>query len=299
MVNVIKYFILSGCFLWSFTGFSQQWTEKSVSTFSIITNKGGQTIGYTKTSGIKILTADGFAFKDLNKNGKLDKYEDWRLPVDERARDLASKMTIEEIAGLMLYSGHQSIPARSRGFGGGTYNGKPLAESGLKSWDLSDQQKQFLMRDNLRHVLVTSVESAEVAAQWNNNVQALTESLGLGVPSNNSSDPRHQAISNTEYNAGGGGKISMWPDALGLAATFDPELVKQFGEIAAKEYRALGISTALSPQIDLGTEPRWNRINGTFGEDPQLSADMAKAYIDGFQTSSGPSEIRKIGRAHV
>jgi beta-glucosidase len=84
----------------------------------------------------------------------------------------------------------------------------------------------------------------------------------------------------------------MWPEALGLAATFDPALVQQFGLVAAKEYRALGIATALSPQVDLGTEPRWSRLNGTFGEDPQLSADLARAYIDGFQTSTGKAEIK-------
>ena len=83
----------------------------------------------------------------------------------------------------------------------------------------------------------------------------------------------------------------MWPSPLGLAATFDPELVEKFGRIASAEYRALGIATALSPQIDLATEPRWNRFYGTFGEDPDLDTDMARAYIDGFQTSVGAAEI--------
>ncbi|MGL6266331.1 MAG: glycoside hydrolase family 3 N-terminal domain-containing protein, partial [Chitinophagaceae bacterium] len=100
------------------------------------------------------------------------------------------------------------------------------------------------------------------------------------------------AVASTEYNYGAGGSISMWPEELGLAATFDPSLVQKFGEIASKEYRALGIATALSPQIDLGTEPRWNRLVGTFGEDPQLAADMARAYVDGFQTSAGSAEIK-------
>ncbi len=257
----------------------------------IINNPGGRSIGYSTTSGVKIHTVDGKAFKDLNKNGKLDKYEDWRLPVDLRAKDLASQMSVEQIAGLMLYSGHQSVPARPRGFGAGTYGGKPFPESGAKVSDLSDQQIKFLTNDNLRHVLVTTVESPEIAAKWNNNVQALTEGIGLGIPANNSTDPRHSATANAEYNLGSGGKISMWPEALGMAATFDPEIVRKFGSIASKEYRALGISTALSPQIDLGTEPRWNRINGTFGEDPRLSADMARAYVDGFQTSAGKDEI--------
>ena len=257
----------------------------------IVSNSGGKTLGYSTASGVKILTVDGLAFKDLNRNGKIDQYEDWRLPVDQRAKDLASKMNIEQIAGLMLYSGHQSIPSRPRGFGAGTYNGKPFPESGAKSSDLSDQQVKFLTKDNLRHVLVTTMESPEIAALWNNNVQALVEGSGLGIPSNNSSDPRHNATSNAEYNLGAGGKISLWPEALGMAATFDPEQVKKFGSIASKEYRALGITTALSPQIDLGTEPRWVRINGTFGEDPQLSADLARAYVDGFQTSVGKDEI--------
>ncbi len=276
----------------AFISFGQRWTEKKNENYAIITNPKGQTIGYAAASGIKIMTVDGLAFKDLNKNGALDKYEDWRRAAEERAKDLASKMTVEQMAGLMLYSGHQSIPARARGFGSGTYNGKPLAESGAQPSDISDQQRDFLTNDNLRHVLITTVESPEIAARWNNNAQALAEGLGLGIPVNISSDPRHNAIANAEYNLGSGGKISMWPEALGLAATFDPERVQKFGSIAAKEYRALGIATALSPQIDLGTEPRWNRINGTFGEDPILSADMARAYIDGFQTSSGAAEIK-------
>jgi len=258
----------------------------------LVKNTNGPTLGYSINSGVKILTVDGFSFKDLNKNGKLDKYEDWRLPVDERAKDLASKMSVEQIAGLMLYSVHQAIPALAGPFGRGTYNGKLFKDGGVDPSWVTDQQKDFLIKDNLRHVLVTTVQSPEVAAKWSNNVQALVEGVGLGIPANNSSDPRHSAFSGVEYTAGAGGKISQWPDQLGLAATFDPKVVQQFGSIAAKEYRALGITTALSPQIDLGSEPRWVRINGTFGEDPQLAADMARAYVDGFQTSEGAAEIR-------
>ncbi|NQU81193.1 MAG: glycoside hydrolase family 3 C-terminal domain-containing protein [Bacteroidetes bacterium] len=279
--------IILVCFLTS----CKKWTETEKETFSIVTNKGGQTLGYSPASGVKLIIDKGFAFKDLNKNGELDKYEDWRLTVDERAKDLASNMSVEQISGLMLYSAHQAIPASGGWFGGGTYGGKKLAESEANSWDLSDQQIDFLTNDNLRHVLITSVESPEVAARWNNNAQALVEGIGMGIPANNSSDPRHRSIANTEYNAGAGGDISMWHGSLGLAATFDPGIMKKFGEIASIEYRALGIATALSPQIDLATDPRWGRVNGTFGEDPQLATDMARAYVDGFQTSPGSSEI--------
>ena len=269
----------------------QNWTEKTNGTISIVTNKSGKTLGYSTTSGVKIITVGSFAFKDLNRNGKLDKYEDWRLPADVRAKDLASQMSVEQIAGLMLYSRHQPIPSPPAGFFAGTYNGKKFTESGAKASDLTDQQKEFLTKDNLRHVLVTSLQSPQVAAEWNNNVQALVEAIGLGIPANNSSDPRHGTVANAEFNAGAGGAISMWPGSLGLAATFDPGIVKKFGQIAATEYRALGITTALSPQVDISTDPRWNRVSGTFGENPKLSADMARAYVDGFQTSTGNKEI--------
>lgn len=265
---------------------------QEVNNFKIVSNPDGATLGYSPASGVKILSVGKLKFKDLNKNGKLDKYEDWRLPAAERAKDLAKKMSIAQISGLMLYSQHQAIPSADAGFGAGTYNGLPYSKSNAKPYVLNDTQKKFLKEDNLRHILITKVESPEIAATWNNNMQAFVEGIGLGVPGNTSTDPRHTATANSEFNAGAGGTISMWPDGLGMAATFDPSIVKQFGHIAAQEYRALGIATALSPQIDLGTEPRWYRIAMTFGENPYMTADMARAYIDGFQTSSGKDEIK-------
>jgi beta-glucosidase len=109
--------------------------------FQTVNNPNGPTLGYAPASGVTILKVGNLSFKDLNRNGQLDTYEDWRLPVDERAKDLAGKMTIDQIAGLMLYSGHQAIPAAPRGFGAATYNGKPFPESGAQPWELSDQQK--------------------------------------------------------------------------------------------------------------------------------------------------------------
>ena len=222
---------------------SVKWQEESKDGYNLVTQNGGSTLGYSPESGVKLITKGGFAFKDLNRNGKLDVYEDWRKDPLVRAKDLASQLTIDEIAGMMLYSGHQAI------------NGPAI----------TDAQRKFLEEDNLRAVLMTRVSSPADAARWNNNVQAFVEGLGHGVPANNSSDPRHGAQATAEFDAGNGGEISQWPSSLGMAATFDPQLVEEFGRIASKEYRALGIATALSPQIDLATEPRWSRFNGTFG----------------------------------
>ena len=241
----------------------QKWSEQQVDSFMLVTQKEGPTLSYSPQSGVKLLTEDGYAFKDLNRNDSLDAYEDWRLTPQERAADLASKLSREEIAGLMLYSSHQAVP----------------------SAELTEDQKKFLSKDHLRAVLITSVESPRTAAQWNNRMQAFIEGLDHGIPANTSSDPRHEAKATTEYNAGAGGHISQWPTSLGLAATFDPQLMYRFGEIASEEYRALGIATALSPQVDIATDPRWTRFSGTFGEDPLLATEMARAYCDAFQTT--------------
>jgi len=281
--NNILSLVIAGILL---VGCGSKFEEENRGDFILVKNIGGENLGYHADSGIKIITANRFAFKDLNRNGKLDRYEDWRLSPEERAADLASKMSVEQMAGLMLYSGHQSIPGTRGWRGPALYGGKPFAESGADPSDLSDGQKKFLDEDHLRHVLITTVESPGIAAQWNNKAQAMVEGLGMGIPINTSSDPRHGLSSFAEFNVTGA-DISIWPETLGLAATFDPEVMKLFGEIASKEYRALGISTALSPQIDLGTEPRWFRFSGTMGEDPDLSTDMARAYVDGFQTTTG------------
>lgn len=276
-------FIAASCALLASCG--PKWHTEDHGSYVLVIQKGGPTLGYSPESGVQLIQDKGYAFKDLNRNGELDAYEDWRLPSAERAKDLAAQLSTEEIAGLMLYSGHQSIPGSSYGRGGATYNGTTLAQSGLTSADMTDQQKKFLSEDNVRAVLVTTVESPEVAAKWNNNVQAFVEGLGHGIPANNSSDPRHEVSATAEYNLGAGGDISKWPSSLGIAATFDPQVMKQFGNIASKEYRALGIATALSPQVDLATDPRWSRFSGTFGDDADLATDMARAYCDGFQTS--------------
>jgi beta-glucosidase len=276
------------------------WSESPlVGDIRVIEVPGAPVLGYSTRSGVQLLEVEGLPFKDLNRNGQLDPYEDWRRPVAERASDLASRLSPEEIAGLMLYSRHQAIPADTAGYRAGTYSGKPFHEADTVPYALTDQQRAFLVEDHLRHVLITSVENPEVAVRWNNAMQALVEGMGHGIPANNSSDPRNGARSDAEYNAGSGGAISLWPEEIGLAATFDPEITFRFGAIASQEYRALGIATALSPQVDLATDPRWNRFYGTFGGDPRLATDMARAYVDGFQGSGtaldwGPQSVNAM-----
>ena len=270
----------------------QKWKRIEADGYVRIDNGDGQTLGLAADSAVPILSVDGYAFKDFLRTGVLVPYEDWRLSSEERAKDLAGRLSIEDIAGLMLYSAHQLIPARgplSAAFGG-SYGGKSYEESGAAPWDLTDQQKEFIVKDKVRHVLIMKLESTEAAVRWNNKLQALAEGVGFGIPANNSSDPRHGAGSTAEYMGVTGEPISKWANGIGLSAAFDPEAVREFGEIGSAEYRALGITTALSPQIDLATEPRWMRFADTFGEHTQMTIDMTKAYCDGFQTTQGSKD---------
>lgn len=256
--------------------------------YQLVHQQDGPDLGYSPNSGVKIIDTDGKAFKSFDGNDQLLPYEDWRLPAEERARDLASRLSIDEIAGLMLYSPQVKLPMPND-----TYNGVAFAESGKNADDLSDGHIRCLLDDNVRHLLVSTFPTPEIAAKWNNKVQALIEGHTHGIPANNSSDPRHSAFADAEFSPGNGGNISLWSNMLGLAATFDPETVKEFAQIASEEYRALGIATALSPQADLGTDPRWYRYSSTFGPEPRLVTDLTRAYCDGFQTSDEKDEVEK------
>ena len=267
------------------------WKEEQKDGFRLIRNEGGKCLGLSDGSRVKLITVDGLAFKDFLGTGELAPYEDWRLDARERAEDLAARLPIEDIAGLMLYSAHQRIPADGmNGPFSATYGGKSFEESQAEPWELTDQQKKFLTEDKVRHVLITELKDTETAVKWNNRLQALAENTGFGIPANNSSDPRHGADSGAEYKGITGEPISKWANGIGLTASFNPQEVLEFGKIASREYRALGIATALSPQIDLSTEPRWMRFADTFGEHTRLAVEMTKAYCDGFQTTEGSAD---------
>ena len=253
----------------------------------------GPVLGYCPETGVKLIEKEGLFFKDLSRDGVLYPYTDWRLTPEERAEDLVGRLSLDQMIGLMLHSSHQFVPAISNiYFGTTTYEGKEREEIGAPVYALTDKQVDKISNANLRHMLVASVRTPEDAARWNNNLQFLAEKMLFGIPISLSSDPRHGTSVSMEFDVGAGGGTSSWPEPIGLAATFSPELVEKFGYIASLEYRAMGLTTALSPQIDLSTDPRWCRFIGAFSESPKLSADMARAYVDGFQTSIGNQEIK-------
>ena len=250
--------------------------------WTLYRNENGTDLG---VSSAAVIERDGYVFKDPEGCGELRPWCDWRLKPEDRAADLAKRLSVEEIAGLMIYSAHQMVPAPPAGPFPGFYDGKPFAESGKAPWDLTDQQKKMLETDRIRHVLLTTVQSAATSARWNNQLQTLAERLPHAIPVNISSDPRHGAGKAAVEFKSEAAAVSKWPEGLGLAATFDPKVCYAYGTAVSEEYRALGIATALSPQIDLGTDPRWMRFEDTFGPDSGLVTAFGRAYCDALQTT--------------
>ena len=224
------------------------------------------------------LSINGRSYRDLNKNGRLDPYEDPGRPIDERVEDLLQQMTLEEKAGLMV---QPMINAGKKG----ELTEIPSIVSPLST-------SEMVINRHIKHFNIVYSGAPQIIATWYNNMQKMAEQTRLGIPVTISSDPRHATTAN---NPGAGifmEDFSHWPEPLGLAASRDEDLVQQFGDIARQEYLALGIRTALHPMADLATEPRWGRMSGTFGEDAGLSRRLTAAYIRGFQGETlGPESV--------
>lgn len=236
-----------------------------------------------------ILTVDGKTFKDLNRNGRLDVYEDWRRSPAERASDLVSQMTLIEKAGLMM---HGTAPALASGSEGGQGRGSGYDLERIKPLINDAKVATYITRLSL---------PPEQLATENNKLQEIAEASRLGIPLTISTDPRNhfQYVLGASAQSGG---FSKWPESLGFGALDDAKLTRRFGDIARQEYLAVGIQQALSPQIDLATEPRWPRSTGTFGEDPQISRRMAEAYVAGFQngtTGLKPGSVSAVAKHWV
>jgi beta-glucosidase len=222
----------------------------------------------------------GVPFRDLNKNGRLDVYEDPRAPIEARVVDLLGQMTLQEKAGMLFMNGAAVNDD-------GSLERKEGVAAGIGAGLIAAEQ---MTGQKMNHFNLWQIPDARVVAAWHNRLQRLAEQTRLGIPVTIASDPRHhfsQAIFSMRAT-----DFSQWCETLGFGATGDAELVRRFADIARREYLALGIRVALHPQVDLATEPRWARISGTFGEDAHLTARLAKAYIRGFQGEAlGPGSV--------
>ena len=287
-MRVKNYFILCLC-MYSLAGFAQSASTKKI-TQPILGHRSAP-----------LINEGGFQFKDLNKNGKLDKYEDWRLSNEERTKDLLSKMSVEEKVGFMLISTSRLKSERSAQINAPTDNAikpssdlneedqisnnniftrKPLAFPMMSSVGATKGIKQF----HLRHFILRANVSARLTAEWSNKLQALAESDGLGIPAIIASNPRNHITKDASIGLSVGATVfSNWPGELGLSAMRDLKLVREFADIARQEWAAVGLRKGYMYMADLSTEPRWQRIEGTFGENADWVAKMITEVVLGFQ----------------
>lgn len=214
-----------------------------------IVNKDGATLGLSPVSGVHIVEADGYAFKDLNQNGELDVYEDWRETSEARAQDLVGQMKGEEMAAILAHGGW------------GDFTTDPLTTT--------DGSATYLVAGGRGGVTRNIGRGGGEHAKWANQIQTVAETCYYGIPAMISIDP-----------AG----ISGLVETVALGSTMDAELAAKIGQETAKQYRAAGVTALLGPQVDIAS-PVMDRAGGTYGEDPQLTLDLATAYVNGLQSS--------------
>ncbi|HEV2670148.1 MAG TPA: glycoside hydrolase family 3 N-terminal domain-containing protein [Gemmatimonadales bacterium] len=217
-----------------------------------------------------VLNQNGQQFRDLNRNGVLDPYEDWRLTPQQRARDLVARMTLEEKAGTMMHG-----TVRSTG---------PAGNVGMGAAYDTAANRRLIDSAKVTNLITRLTADPATIAEQNNVLQRIAENTRLGIPLTISTDPRNH-FQNVVGATAQTNRFSQWPEPLGFAAIEggDTALTRRFGDIARQEYRAVGIQMALSPQADLATEPRWPRVTGTFGEDAAVAERLVRAYVAGFQ----------------
>jgi len=226
-------------------------------------------VAKTTTSKKSVITVDGLDFKDLSGDGALQPYEDWRLLEICRARDLAVRMSMDQKIGIM---------SESSSLGSGTEDGT-----------IPDNVVSRIVDDHVRYALIrVGSRSAQQLATYLNAVQELAEEQPLGIPVTITADPLHgfgmsTSSSNGNQSVNASSVITPWPYPLGIGAINDPRVTRQFGDVVRQEFRQMGFAWQLGPMADLATEPRWARVQNTFGVNAFAVAMHVRNTVAGFQ----------------
>lgn len=250
-----------------------------------------------------IIESVGQRFKDLNANGVLDPYEDWRRPVEERVDDLVGRMTLDEKAGMLLIATNN--PACD---GGITPEGKVLVERELMT--------RFILRSSVVDAPVDCNvklegfaarkgygQTAAQMARYTNAMQELREGTRLGIPALFKDNARNHVETNPLFGISqGAGAFTEFPKEAGLAAAAlgvaappdrrgttptalrgDMSVIRDFARVMGQEWRAIGLRAMYGYMADLTTEPRWARAHETFSEDADLVSDIMRTLVQQLQ----------------
>ncbi|MCX7522695.1 glycoside hydrolase family 3 C-terminal domain-containing protein [Microbacterium sp. STN6] len=198
------------------------------------------------------------------------------ISVDNRISELLSQMTIEEKAGLFFHSmawlDERELPER---------DGDPL---------LPGPVHDLVVKRHITHLNVAGPASAQAIARFARALAALAETTRLRIPITLSSDPRSAATERAGASHSANG-FSQWPEPIGIAAMREKAAARRFGEAVSEEFAAAGIRLLLGPQVDVATEPRWSRINGTWGGDAALTVELVTEFIEGLQVDADAPRV--------
>ena len=262
-----------------------------------------------ETRSKNIIEVEGLKFKDLNDNGVLDPYEDWRLPAEVRAKDLAYRMTVEELAGNMVI--------KSQRMGLSQEDKEKTSHDGILDEEVYEDQNIFIGQMNLgstghikdrhlRHFILRDNFSEKEIAEWVNALNEVAEETRLGIPVIVSSNSRNENAERTFGMNDAVGVFTTYPSTLGLAAValgdkaagyhpdgdYDYSIFTEFGEIARDEWKYSGLRKGYMYMLDTATDPRWQRFYGTFGEDTDLITEAGERLLESFQGEKlGPESV--------
>ena len=220
----------------------------------------------------EIIEADGYQFKDLNDNGVLDAYEDWRLSPQERAENLLSLMTAEQKAAQMV---HLTLVTQKDSW----FNKNNVGFALVYEYIFEPEEEEDEEESDETQ---TPISSARNAAMRTNEIQELSESSELGIPVIFSMD--------TEAGAAFVKDATYLPDEINQGAAGDVELVTRLNEVLKAELKAVGVRMALSPDADLITDPRWGRNQECYSEDVETVETMIAAAVKALQGENGLDE---------
>ncbi len=207
-------------------------------------------------------------------------YKNPKLSVEERLKDLISRMTLEEKVGqlrcTLAWNYYEIRGARSGERGRGNAKLEVVPSESFKK-DIAEGQIGMLWAtyraDPWTQKSLSNGLNPELAARCGNALQRyVMENTRLGIPLFLAEEAPHghMAIGTT-----------VFPTGFGMAATWSPELIERAGEVIAKEIRLQGGHISYGPVIDLAREPRWSRVEETFGEDPVLAGSLGAAMVSG------------------
>ena len=255
--------------------------------------------------GRKIIEDECKYFKDIDGTGKISAVNDWRNPPSVRAAAYASVLSVEEKIGLLFTAQcrmgmHAHLPNPMLQRMGAEFDVK-VDETGILDETVMTMKTIFgrqtapgttesIKKLFQRNMIFRENPQPEDLVKWIDQLQAVAEVCEHFVPVQIMSNSRNE---NGEIVFGmndGAGVFPAWPGTLGIAAAVrgdSMEVVDKWADAIRRGWNAVGIKKGYMYMADLLTDPRWQRNYGTFGEDPQLIADIMSRIVPGIQGSEG------------